>query len=224
MKKFNLSVTTAADGAGGVADSLLDETKEDLAERVASATPSKVTDNVYLGNNRHAMGYERLRSAGVRRILNVRDECLYPPDDFVFEHVPLSDTGASDLLHENAEDLETCLSFIADAEKESEPVLVHCSLGVNRSPTVVIAYLMKALGWSLRRAFTHVKAVHPDSCPHELYIKQLQDMELEWLKPASGKPSLSLEETGPSLDEHMASGLGSGSGSGSGTGSAASGK
>jgi len=35
---------------------------------------------------------------------------------------------------------------------------VHCHVGVNRSPTVVLAYLMKYEGYTLKSAVEHVKA------------------------------------------------------------------
>ena len=49
-------------------------------------------------------------------------------------------------------------AYTADTvKKRKEKVLVHCQMGSNRSPTVVIAYLVKVEGWPLRQALLHVK-------------------------------------------------------------------
>ena len=48
--------------------------------------------------------------------------------------------------------------FAAKIKERNEKVLVHCHIGVNRSPTVVLAYLMKYEGYTLKSAVEHVKA------------------------------------------------------------------
>ena len=35
-------------------------------------------------------------------------------------------------------------------------VYVHCNMGVNRSPSIVIAYLHWVVGWDLEKATDHV--------------------------------------------------------------------
>jgi len=58
---------------------------------------------------------------------------------------------------------------------------------------------MKHLGWSLRKAYTHVTTVRTEASPHESYFAQLQQLEQEWFDLT--EPTLSREEAGPSLQQ-----------------------
>jgi protein-tyrosine phosphatase len=64
----------------------------------------------------------------------------------------------------NRAELQTCLpDSVAALErmlKQGHSVYVHCSAGVNRSPTVVAAYLHWCLGYELLQAFIHLHACH----------------------------------------------------------------
>jgi protein-tyrosine phosphatase len=72
----------------------------------------------------------------------------------VFCNVPIEDF--------NRAQLQTCLpDSVAALErmlKQGHSVYVHCSAGVNRSPTVVAAYLHWCLGYELFQALIHLHA------------------------------------------------------------------
>lgn len=57
-------------------------------------------------------------------------------------------------------------------------VLVHCDKGVNRSPTLVLAYLIRQ-GMSLRGAYQHVLRARPQIDPLPTYRRGLRALELE---------------------------------------------
>lgn len=59
-------------------------------------------------------------------------------------------------------------------------VLVHCLMGVSRSATLVLAFLMIAEGLTLQEAVAAVRP-HRDICPNPGFLQQLQrlDMSLE---------------------------------------------
>lgn len=65
-------------------------------------------------------------------------------------------------------------------------------MGINRSATIVIAYLMKTKGWNFKEAFMHVRNKRRQIFPNELYIKQL----LEYEKKLYGneQPSISVQD------------------------------
>ena len=54
--------------------------------------------------------------------------------------------------------LDDLVDFVSRAVASGGRVLVHCSAGVSRSSSVMIAYLMRERGMSLTQAHDHVKA------------------------------------------------------------------
>ncbi|KAL0175932.1 hypothetical protein M9458_028262, partial [Cirrhinus mrigala] len=57
--------------------------------------------------------------------------------------------------------------------KNGQAILVHCKMGVSRSASTVIAYLMKQQGWALDHALNHVRERRPIVQPNEGFLKQL---------------------------------------------------
>jgi protein-tyrosine phosphatase len=45
-------------------------------------------------------------------------------------------------------------------------ILVHCFAGISRSSTTVIAYMMKELGYTFRKALAHCKARRKEVLPN----------------------------------------------------------
>ncbi|KAF6744671.1 protein-tyrosine phosphatase-like protein [Ephemerocybe angulata] len=58
-------------------------------------------------------------------------------------------------------------------------ILVHCSAGVSRSPTIVVGYLMKQRGMTLREALGCVLSVRPQVLPNPGFLAQLKTLEVE---------------------------------------------
>lgn len=74
---------------------------------------------------------------------------------------------------------------------EDEPIaFVHCAAGVSRSPTIVLAYLMKYYEITLKEALYLVKLKRPIICPNRGFIKQLLEYENKLFK----KNSITFEE------------------------------
>jgi len=49
-------------------------------------------------------------------------------------------------------------------------VLVHCSMGISRSSTIVIAFIMKKFTFSFSKAYNLVKKKRPIICPNSGFI------------------------------------------------------
>ncbi|NWY57368.1 DS13B phosphatase, partial [Chionis minor] len=57
-------------------------------------------------------------------------------------------------------------------------VLVHCAMGVSRSATLVLAFLMICEGMSLTDAIQTVRP-HRGICPNSGFLKQLRELDLQ---------------------------------------------
>lgn len=56
-------------------------------------------------------------------------------------------------------------------------MIVHCKMGVSRSASVVMAYIMKELGYDYERSFGYVKQLRSCVNPNESFRVQLRTYE-----------------------------------------------
>eukprot|EP00427_Karlodinium_veneficum_P016713 CAMPEP_0169141154 /NCGR_PEP_ID=MMETSP1015-20121227/44123_1 /TAXON_ID=342587 /ORGANISM="Karlodinium micrum, Strain CCMP2283" /LENGTH=229 /DNA_ID=CAMNT_0009207451 /DNA_START=48 /DNA_END=737 /DNA_ORIENTATION=+ len=163
-------------------------------ETMDTDAPDQILQRLYLGDRSDGQCEWLIRQLGITHVLNVHNSCRFPSDDCGYEylHEPLSDFGDQDLL----EFLPKVFPFMT-AGMTSGKVLVHCQMGVNRSASVVICYLMMHQNFTLRRAYLHTQAMRPRISPHELYFEQLQALEQHLF----GKSTLTREDIGPSLQQ-----------------------
>ncbi|XP_036425146.1 protein phosphatase Slingshot homolog 3 isoform X2 [Colossoma macropomum] len=133
--------------------------------------PSKILDYLFLGSEWNAANFEELQKNNVGYILNVTMEIdNFFPESFTYMNVRVYDVEATDLLsHWN-----NTYRFISEARKNGQAVLVHCKMGVSRSASTVIAFVMKQQGWSLDHALNHVRERRPIVQPNEGFLRQLQ--------------------------------------------------
>ncbi|KAI4873801.1 hypothetical protein NFI96_008520 [Prochilodus magdalenae] len=133
--------------------------------------PSKILDYLYLGSEWNAANFDELQKNNVGYILNVTMEIdNFFPEAFTYMNVRVYDVEATDLLsHWNS-----TYRFISEARKNGQAVLVHCKMGVSRSASTVIAFLMKQQGWTLDHALNHVRERRPIVQPNEGFLRQLQ--------------------------------------------------
>lgn len=132
-----------------------------------SAFPSEVLkDFLYLGSYDNASRSELLKTLGISRILNTVPACqnLYK-NSFIYHCLPDSPTLAFD----------DAVEFLEKCEAEKARVLVHCMSGKNRSPAVVMAFLMKSRRWTLDQSYQCVKERRPPVELNPGVMQQLQE-------------------------------------------------
>ncbi|KAG7328792.1 hypothetical protein KOW79_006966 [Hemibagrus wyckioides] len=132
--------------------------------------PSKILDYLYLGSEWNAANFEELQKNNVGYILNVTMEIdNFFPESFTYMNIRVYDVESTDLLsHWN-----NTYMFINEARKSGQSVLVHCKMGVSRSASTVIAFLMKQQGWTLEEALNHVRERRPIVHPNDGFLRQL---------------------------------------------------
>lgn len=110
---------------------------------------------LFLGDEHDACNLEVLDTKTIRYVLNlvpheVETTELYG-DKYRCRRLRLEDKETFDISRH----MKSALEFIEEARVDRAGILVHCSAGVSRSATVVIAFLMTYQKWPLRTAASY---------------------------------------------------------------------
>jgi protein-tyrosine phosphatase len=132
-----------------------------------------ILTNLYIGPDpREPEEYEQLRSLNVTAILNLQTEAdvhsggikrarqMAKRAGFGFISVPVMDFDRLELQRK----LPDCVRKLDRLLRVGHTVYIHCTAGVNRSPTVAVAYLHWCLQWPLDQASTYLHRIR-DCCP-----------------------------------------------------------
>ncbi|CAK69657.1 unnamed protein product (macronuclear) [Paramecium tetraurelia] len=123
-----------------------DQAKQDDSSSISEIIPQKL----YLGNYIAAKNKNLLKKYQITHILICGDFLKQKfPDDFKYHQIMIQDSLNQSIL----EYLDETFNFIDQAQN----VFVHCAAGINRSPAIVCAYLMKKNKWNYDQAFQFVK-------------------------------------------------------------------
>ncbi|KLO17443.1 hypothetical protein SCHPADRAFT_900708 [Schizopora paradoxa] len=155
--------------------------------RFDGSFPSRVLPFLYLGNLNHAQNAYMLHALGITHVVSVGECALVPPPNIatsdsssgyhlvagrgpgghgslwmeeregrikVLDIKGVCDDGIDSLQHQ----LGPVCDWMERAREEGGKILVHCRVGVSRSATVTIAYVMKHLAMSLVDAYLIVRS------------------------------------------------------------------
>jgi len=135
---------------------------------------SQVLPYLYLGTEWNASNYDSLFSDGITHVLNVSSDVdNFFPDAFTYLNIRVRDVDETDLLKE----FDRTNKFILEAKDAGSCCLVHCKMGVSRSASVVLAYVMKEYEYSLEEAYDFVKQKRTCINPNEGFRVQLATYE-----------------------------------------------
>lgn len=143
--------------------------------------PSRILPFLYLGNLNHASNALMLKELGITHVVSLGESALAPPSppNFSFSKTFNSSDGeasapqnslwleerlgniavldlknfADDGIDSIQPHIDEAIDFISDAQRRGGKVLVHCKVGVSRSASIVIAYLMRDLRLDLASSY-----------------------------------------------------------------------
>jgi protein-tyrosine phosphatase len=133
--------------------------------------------------------FEQLRSLNITAILSlqtnddVREGGVARPKTaaeragFVFCNMPVTDFDRLELRSK----LPECVARLDDLLKTGHTVYIHCTAGVNRSPTVAVAYLHWRLGWPLEKAVSYLESIR-NCCPDVELVRSAGGEQLKQRK------------------------------------------
>ncbi|KAH8822736.1 protein-tyrosine phosphatase-like protein [Flagelloscypha sp. PMI_526] len=143
-----------------------------------------IPGQLYLGDVGAASSSTIISQYNITHILSVCNEfgdSTGPKHLVVYVH----DSHFENLLIE----LPRMNNFISKAIQENGCVLVHCQMGMSRSATCVIAYIMKTRELGLSEAIRFVKDCRPVIRPNDGFLRQLEVFEACACDPTPSHPA-----------------------------------
>ena len=137
--------------------------------------PSQIFKWLYLGSFTNACDIKELRKNKINYILNCAFECHNKnlPKDIKELHLKIKDSEYFDLISY----FEESNKYINKCKLEGGTLLVHCKLGVSRSASFVIAYLIKSNKLTVEKAMKFLKQKRNQIKPNEGFLNQLHKYE-----------------------------------------------
>lgn len=161
LKRFKPDVESSSESENN------SESENDEIQIISEIVPNKL----YLSDYQSANQKHTILDLNIRGMISIGTKF----EQTLYEHyVNLQQ------LHVIVEDCETENIELAFESVRSfinainGPVLIHCVLGISRSPTFTIYYLMKEFNLSFEEAFDKLKQKRPCIDPNEGFIKKLK--------------------------------------------------
>ncbi|KAG7225940.1 hypothetical protein INR49_018541 [Caranx melampygus] len=134
----------------------------------------QVSAGLFLSGLDSALNLSVLTSRNITLIVNATglEDVSYPPlDGLQVLHVPVQDQPHAP-LNQYFDPVAQRIN-----QNQTGRTLVHCTAGRSRSPALVMAYLMRFQGLSLRQAYEQVLEQRPFIRPNAGFWRQLIDYE-----------------------------------------------
>lgn len=134
----------------------------------------QIIDGLYLSDFAGAYNISHMLKYKITHILVCARElsCKFP-ETFVYLHIDLDDTPTSTISIY----LKMTSDFIHNALTSGGTVLVHCAMGISRSPSIVIAYLLSYEQLTYSEAYELVHFKHRSTRPMPNFTKELKNYE-----------------------------------------------
>ncbi|CAH8675451.1 unnamed protein product [Schistosoma haematobium] len=164
--------------------------------------PSPILPHLILGSQEDANSSTICKRYGITHILNVSLEGSIPSHipSQNFYQIPVND-NYTDLMTPYFKD---AFAFIESAKAAHGRVLIHCSAGISRSPTLAIAYLMYSCRMKMHEAYDVVKSGRNSVAPNFNFLGQLLEFEHQLHDSGCSEASIPIDST-PTFDSPASS-------------------
>ena len=138
---------------------------------VLNPSYNQITDKIYLGNEDTARDKAILNKLNISNILICAEGCEpFFKDEYKYKILYIDDAIDENILSW----LQEAFEFIDSSEKN---IYIHCVMGISRSPSIVIAYLMYKNKISYEEAYDFVKNKRNVINPNSGFQEQLKKFE-----------------------------------------------
>jgi len=138
---------------------------------------NSIDDFLFHGDLGHASNMNLLKQLDIRHIVNICDCELDDEIKQAFEvlWINLDDTLGVDIRQH----FDKTNDFLLKCKEKNEKVLVNCQMGISRSSTIVLAYLMKYHHDTLLKAYDYLLDKRRHASPNYSFLLQLIRYEEE---------------------------------------------
>lgn len=138
--------------------------------------PSLILPNLFLGPVYFSTDNDFLTEKNIGGIVTVMEES-HPlstqASSMRYHHIQIPDRPHVNII----EHINPCIEFIKKCHEDGLNVYVHCAMGISRSVSFVIAFLMTTMNMSYENAFNFVKQRRPQADPNFGFHCQLLTYE-----------------------------------------------
>jgi protein-tyrosine phosphatase len=148
--------------------------------RDRSESPQEIIPGVFLGGYEDAENIDTLRRRNIGAVLNVAhfDNHIKSLLHLYLPHIRyMGLTIEDDPSFPIQYFFRQTNAFIYGARSQGLNVLVHCQAGISRSVTVLIAFLMSAIGWPLGKSLQRIRELRPEANPNPGFMSALARYE-----------------------------------------------
>lgn len=186
-EKYECNDDDGLDDAVAALQSLCFTAKRNDFTTAQLPSPQEIVDGVYLGDISDAFDYCELERLGITHVLScIRDRI---GDEYTTQMYNTRGIAHTSFAMEDEPDYDMRPFFVETAALIDSVVhshgriLVHCSAGMSRSPTIVMVYLMFCQHISAYEAVKTVVSKRRQVFPNHGFLRQLVEFDV-WIREA----------------------------------------
>ncbi|KAI0697587.1 protein-tyrosine phosphatase-like protein [Cytidiella melzeri] len=150
----------------------------------AAAQPTEAVSlvlppSLYLGPCSAASNKAFISANDITHVLSIGSTPSKKVEGVQYHRLSLNDSPDSSISKVSDEACKIIDGVIGAKSKGKGRILVHCSAGISRSPTLVVAYLMRSRNMSLKAALAQVVKARSQVSPNSGFLQQLKRLEEE---------------------------------------------
>ena len=129
-----------------------------------------IIDNIYLGGRDAARDIEYLKQYNITTVINCAEEIESIYEDIKFLEIKLYDDEDRQKLFPK---FDVAYKFIK--KNPDNNILIHCAMGVSRSASLVVFYIMKEKGWDYDYTISYIRERRPSVEPNPYFVAKIKE-------------------------------------------------
>lgn len=117
----------------------------------------EIIPNLFLGNIYAANDSIFINKYNIKYIINLSNEKINTFSNIQYKHINIDDDPTVNIYKY----FDECVSIIENCLSSNKPILVNCKLGISRSASIVVAYLIKKKKLSVTESYDVVNNKRP---------------------------------------------------------------